>query len=79
MAQKNISANILRFAFRTNKLTEFENTSNILCWISCHTHYSYDFISPEGVRLISNQMGYMREVISGVSGFKEDGLIEIEY
>jgi len=67
------------FSHPDGTLKEFEDTSNILCWISGHTHYSYDFISPEGVRLISNQMGYIREVISGVTRFKEDGLFEIEY
>jgi predicted phosphohydrolase len=67
------------FSHPNGTIKEFENISNILCWISGHTHYSYDFISPEGVRLISNQMGYIGEVISGVSGFKQDGLFEIEY
>lgn len=67
------------FSHPDGTLKEFENISNILCWISGHTHYSYDFISPEGVRLISNQMGYIGEVTSGESRFKEDGLFEIEY
>jgi predicted phosphohydrolase len=67
------------FSHPDGTLKEFENISNILCWISGHTHYSYDFISPEGVRLISNQMGYIGEVTSGASRFKEDGLFEIEY
>jgi predicted phosphohydrolase len=65
------------FSHPDDTLQEFQNTSNILCWISGHTHYSYDFISPEGVRLISNQMGYIKESMSGESGFKEDGLFEI--
>ena len=67
------------FSHPDGTIKEFENTSHILCWISGHTHYSYDFVSPEGVRLISNQVGYIKEVISGISGFKEDGLFEIEY
>lgn len=67
------------FSHPNNTLKSFEDTSNILCWISGHTHYSYDFISPEGVRLISNQMGYLGELTKGESNFKADGLFEIEY
>ena len=67
------------FTHPNGTIKSFENTSNILCWISGHTHYSYDFVSHEGVRLISNQMGYLKEAMSGESGFKEDGLFEIEY
>jgi predicted MPP superfamily phosphohydrolase len=67
------------FSHPNGTIKDFNNTSNILCWISGHTHYSYDFVSPEGVRLISNQMGYIGEVTSGASRFKENGLFEIEY
>jgi predicted phosphohydrolase len=67
------------FSHPNGTIKDFDNISNILCWISGHTHYSYDFVSPEGVRLISNQMGYIGEVNSGASRFKEDGLFEIEY
>ena len=63
-----------------NKTIQYlDNISNILCWISGHTHYSYDFVSPEGVRLISNQIGYINEAMSGESYFTQDGLFEIEY
>jgi len=64
------------FSHPNGSLKNFE-ISNILCWISGHTHYSYDFISPEGVRLISNQLGYRNEAISGDTCFNEDGLYEI--
>ena len=67
------------FSHPNGTISSFENTSNILCWISGHTHYSYDFKSPEGVRLISNQMGYIKEAMLGETCFKEDGLFEIEY
>lgn len=67
------------FSHPNGTIKEFDNHSNILCWISGHTHYSYNFTSPEGVRLISNQMGYIAELTKGESGFKEDGLFEIEY
>ena len=65
------------FSHPNGSLNNFENKENILCWISGHTHYSYDFISPEGVRLISNQLGYKSEAISGDTGINEDGLYEI--
>lgn len=67
------------FSHPDGKIIEFDDISNIVCWISGHTHYSYDFVSHEGVRLISNQMGYLKEAMSCESGFKEDGLFEIEY
>ena len=60
-------------------LNNLGNLSNILCWISGHTHYSYDLVSKEGVRLISNQMGYISEIVKNETNFKEDGLFEIEY
>ena len=58
-------------------LNRFENLSNVLCWISGHTHYSYDFITPEGIRLISNQLGYRNEAVSKDTNFNQDGLYEI--
>jgi predicted phosphohydrolase len=67
------------FSHPDGTIQKFGNISNILCWISGHTHFSYDFVSPEGVRLISNQKGYIGEVNSGESRFNEDGLYEIEY
>ena len=65
------------FSHPNGLLKRFENISNILCWISGHTHYSYDFISPEGIRLISNQLGYKNECITGDTCFNTDGLYEI--
>jgi hypothetical protein len=67
------------FSHPDKTIKDFNNITNILCWISGHTHYSYDFNSSEGVRLISNQMGYINEAMSGESGFKQDGLFEIDY
>ncbi len=67
------------FSHPDKTIKDLDNISNIVCWISGHTHYSYDFNSSEGVRLISNQMGYINEAMSGDSRFKQDGLFEIEY
>lgn len=66
------------FSWPNNTLDKFL-TSNILAWISGHTHYSYDFVCNQNVRLISNQMGYIREAMQGVSNFNQDGLYEINY
>jgi predicted phosphohydrolase len=67
------------FTHLNGTLNNFGDLSNILCWISGHTHYSYDLVSNEGVRLISNQMGYVSENLKNETNFKEDGLFEIEY
>lgn len=66
------------FSWPNETLSEF-NTSNILAWISGHTHYSYDFKCEQSVRLISNQMGYLRECQNGSTNFDHDGLFEIDY
>lgn len=46
---------------------------NILCWISGHTHYSYDIIEND-IRCISNQFGYIGES----TNIKETGLFNLE-
>lgn len=61
------------FAWPNNTLSKLE-TTNIITWISGHTHWSYDFCQ-NNVRLISNQIGYKHEV--GKTGLDEDGLFEI--
>jgi predicted phosphohydrolase len=33
---------------------------NVSCWISGHTHYSYNFLKDE-TRFVSNQLGYLKE------------------
>jgi len=47
-------------------------THQITC-IAGHTHYSYDFLTENGIRFISNQVGYIEEEID----FKEDLVFEI--
>mgnify|MGYP000232547261 CR=1 FL=1 len=51
------------FTHPDGSLEKLGKLSNISCWISGHTHYSYDLLSKEGVRLISNQMGYTSEAM----------------
>ena len=48
--------------------------NNIECWMSGHTHYSYDFNYKE-TRFISNQFGYIDEINN--SEINYDGLFEI--
>lgn len=58
-----------------SKLISSSSSSNILSWISGHTHYSYDFINKSNnVRLISNQVGYKHELIINISGLNFDGV-----
>jgi predicted phosphohydrolase len=63
------------FAWPDDTLSKFK-LSNVLCWISGHTHWSYDIIK-ENVRLISNQLGYKSEY--GTTGINENGLYELSY
>lgn len=65
----------LYFAWPDGTLPQF-NLKNVPVWISGHTHWSYDF-EQNGVRLISNQLGYKSEI--GNTGVNEDGLYELEY
>jgi hypothetical protein len=65
----------LYFAWPDDTLEKL-NLNNILAWISGHTHWSYDF-KKNGVRLISNQLGYKSEI--GETGLNEDGSYEIDF
>lgn len=46
----------------------------IPCWISGHTHWSYDFVI-NNTRLISNQLGYQNEL--GKTNINENGIYNI--
>jgi predicted phosphohydrolase len=69
---ENRTAN-LYFAWPDDTLNKFK-LNNVIAWVSGHTHWSYDF-EKNGVRLISNQLGYKSEV--GFTGINEAGLYEI--
>jgi hypothetical protein len=66
-------------------ITEIELYKNIKCWMSGHTHYSYDFkYTPtnsndsnysKATRFISNQIGYVNEMND--AGTNYDGIFEI--
>jgi predicted phosphohydrolase len=64
--------------FSSNILLDFKNVSNkISCWIHGHTHFSNDFIDSEtGIRVISNQLGYLQELRN--TTMKEYGIFEVE-
>ena len=66
----------LYFAWPNDTLSNF-NLTNVLGWVSGHTHWSYDFTPLNGVRLISNQLGYKTEI--GETGINEDRLYEITF
>ena len=54
------------------------NHSNIVCWISGHTHYSYD-IKQDKINFISNQMGYKIECLKHENNFEPDKIFELNY
>lgn len=60
--------------FATDILDEISK-DKISAWLFGHTHHSCDIITPTGIRLIANQVGYISEL--GETGFSEDGLITI--
>lgn len=74
---KNQSEHIKDYFAHKNILNELK-LDNVICWISGHTHYSYDF-KENNIRCISNQVGYKKELVTGVSKLNIDGLYEIEY
>jgi len=63
------------FAWPDNTLEKF-NLNNVLCWISGHTHWSYNF-KKNKIRLIGNQLGYKLEL--GKTSLRENGIFEISY
>lgn len=64
--------------FSWNNIYSNLNCSNIIGWISGHTHWSYD-VTYDNIRFISNQTGYSDEFASGKSGFSPDKIFEIQY
>ena len=52
------------------------NLSQVLLWISGHTHWSHDF-EKKGIRLISNQVGFKNELFMTTA--TEEGLYKIEF
>ncbi len=65
------------FTWPDNTLSLFNKYNNIKCWISGHTHYSYDF-TENNIRLLSNQTGYRTEMLNHESKFNDNTLYEIE-
>jgi len=65
------------FCWPNNTIPLFNKYNNILCWISGHTHYSYDFVE-NNVRLLSNQLGYRDELLNKESNFNPNTLYEID-
>ncbi len=57
-----------------HNMTEKDFYSNIVCWMSGHTHYSYDFVYR--TRFLSNQLGYFQENMD--TGTNYEGVYEIK-
>jgi predicted phosphohydrolase len=64
--------------FASNILHNYlQKKDNILCWIHGHTHHSNDFIDDvTGIRVISNQLGYLKEL--KYTNMDVNGMFEIE-
>lgn len=72
---------VLKDYFAWNNILKDLNLNNVPLWLSGHTHWSYDIIhntnneNSNNIRLLSNQLGYIREI--GLTNIIEDGLFEI--
>lgn len=64
--------------FSWNDIYKQLNTTNVVGWISGHTHWSYD-ITLDNIRFISNQMGYNEECQNDETGFEPSKVSEFEY
>lgn len=64
--------------FSWNNIYKQLDISNVIGWISGHTHWSYD-INMNGTRFVSNQMGYKNECARGETGFEPSQVFEFEY
>jgi predicted phosphohydrolase len=69
----------LKNYFAWNNILKDLNLTNVPLWLSGHTHWSYDILynkNTSNIRLISNQLGYKREI--GFTNIVQDGLFEID-
>ena len=72
----------LKDYFAWNNILKDLNLTNVPLWLSGHTHWSYDITynsnnaNNDNTRLLSNQLGYKKEV--GLTHIIEDGLFEID-
>lgn len=64
--------------FSWNNIYSKLNMSNVVGWISGHTHWSYD-INIGGMRFVSNQIGYKNECLKGKTNFEPEKVFEISY
>lgn len=64
--------------FAWNEIYKTLNMTNVICWISGHTHWSYDIIK-DGVKFISNQYGHIKKYKTNISGFDSSKIFEFEY
>jgi hypothetical protein len=60
------------FAWDNMIESESIDCTQIKLWISGHTHWSYDFVTPiHGIRYLANQAGYKEEFVAGETGFDD--------
>lgn len=64
--------------FSWNNIYSKLNMSNVIGWISGHTHWSYD-INIGHIRFVSNQLGYKDECTGNTTRFEPLKVFEFEY
>jgi predicted phosphodiesterase len=69
LTDKPDSENIWDYMYKNN-LDYLINNNNINTWIYGHTHHNKDFITPNGTRIVSNQLGKITESVSNFSTTK---------
>lgn len=65
----------LKNYYASDFIEEIPEDNNILLWCYGHTHYSNDMKHESGIRLLSNQVGYIKEGVT----FNETGKFTLEY
>ena len=58
-----------------NNLDYLISNNNINTWIYGHTHHNKDFITPQGTRIVSNQLG---KISDSVSTFSPTKIIDVK-
>lgn len=64
--------------FSWNNIYSKLNMSNVVGWISGHTHWSYDIVI-NNTKFISNQMGYKNECMNCETNYDSEKIFEFDF
>ena len=64
----------LKDYFASNMIEDIPDEHTVKCWIYGHTHFSNYINHSKKIKLLSNQMGYMKELYTN---FNSDGCYRI--